>query len=269
MEPASGWAKSSTTQAWQISTPSSLSHAENHKHQHCNQLLPGTAGLALPPLPARPPTRTNSCRETPSSPSLESLAGPRTTRRLASPESMASRGASRVASPPPSDSAASQVASFPPPDKTAAAESGAGLSKTQLLDSAASKTHLLDAIFQGRKTSQENSSPLKLRSHTKSESIDSGSSASSYSIASECATLPGDLASTSTEALDSQAGSPGKAPGSGGGGRLKKFPSNRSFSVASLTPKLNKLPEMATNIRRRMSNQFAQAGHQVGVDLNS
>ena len=48
---------------------------------------------------------------------------------------------------------------------------------------------------------------------------------------------------------------------------MKKFPSNRSFSVASLTPKLNKLPEMATNIRRRMSNQFAQAGHQVGVDL--
>ena len=50
---------------------------------------------------------------------------------------------------------------------------------------------------------------------------------------------------------------------------MKKFPSNRSFSVASLTPKLNKLPEMATNIRRRMSNQFAQAGHQVGVELNS
>ena len=243
-----------------------------YEHQHCNHLVPGRAGLALPPLPARPPTRTNSCRETPSSPSLESLAGPRTTRRVASPESMlASRGTSRVASPPPSDSAASRVASFPPPDKTAAAgglaESGASLSKTQLLDSAASKTHLLDALFQGRKASQDNSSPLKLRSHTKSESIDSGSSASSYSIASECATLPGDLASTSTEALDSQAGSPVKAPGSGGGGRLKKFPSNRSFSVASLTPKLNKLPEMATNIRRRMSNQFAQAGHQVGVDL--
>ena len=256
--------------------PPKLGNYQHHLlyHQHYNHPLSGTAGLALPPLPARPPTRTNSCRETPSSPSLESQAGPRTTRRVASPESMASRGIERVASPPPSDSAASQVASLPPPpDKTAAAgglaESGASLSKTQLLDSAASKTHLLDALFQGRKASQENSSPLKLRSHTKSESIDSGSSASSYSIASECATLPGDLASTSTEALDSQAGSPGKAPGSGGGGRLKKFPSNRSFSVASLTPKLNKLPEMATNIRRRMSNQFAQAGHQVGVDLNS
>ena len=183
------------------------------------------------------------------------------------------------------------------PDKTGLLESGAGLSKAHLLlDSSASKTHLLDALFQGRKASQENlasqggsSSPLKLglRSHTKSESIDSGSSASSYSIASECATLPGDLTASSVEvltknanaaktiktdttdqkfqALDSRAGSPGKAPSSSSssGGRVKKFPSNRSFSVASLTPKLNKLPEMATNIRRRMSNQFAQAGHQV------
>ena len=176
------------------------------------------------------------------------------------------------------------------PDKTGLLESGAGLSKAHLLlDSSASKTHLLDALFQGRKASQENlasqggsSSPLKLglRSHTKSESIDSGSSASSYSIASECATLPGDLAASSVEvltknanastdqnfqALDSRAGSPGKTPSSSSssGGRVKKFPSNRSFSVASLTPKLNKLPEMATNIRRRMSNQFAQAGHQV------
>ena len=177
------------------------------------------------------------------------------------------------------------------PDKAAGLlESGAGLSKAHLLlDSSASKTHLLDALFQGRKASQENlasqggsSSPLKLglRSHTKSESIDSGSSASSYSIASECATLPGDLAASSVEvltkktkienshkcenlqALDSRAGSPGKTPSSSSS-RVKKFPSNRSFSVASLTPKLNKLPEMATNIRRRMSNQFAQAGHQV------
>ena len=129
----------------------------------------GAAGLALlPPLPARP-IRTHSCHS-------ESL---------------------------------------PAPDKTAAGllESGAGLSKTHLLDSpATSKTHLLDALFQGRKASQENlasssqgglSSPLKvgLRSHTKSESIDSGSSASSYSIASECATLPGDLAASSVEVL--------------------------------------------------------------------
>ena len=127
----------------------------------------GAAGLALPPLPARP-IRTHSCRE-----------------------------------------------SAPAPDKAAAGllESGAGLSKTHLLESpATSKTHLLDALFQGRKASQENlassqgglSSPLKLglRSHTKSESIDSGSSASSYSIASECATLPGDLAASSVEVLN-------------------------------------------------------------------
>ena len=195
----------------------------------------GAAGLALPPLPTRP-LRTHSCRE-----------------------------------------------SVHPADKAVGLlESGPGLAKTHLLDSSASKTHLLDALFQGRKASQENlgSQGLKvgLRSHTKSESIDSGSSASSYSIASECATLPGDLAASSVEvltktkienlhkfenlqALDSRAGSPGKTPSSSG--RVKKFPSNRSFSVASLTPKLNKLPEMATNIRRRMSNQFAQAGHQV------
>ena len=174
------------------------------------------------------------------------------------------------------------------PDKTGLLETGAGLSKAHLLlDSSASKTHLLDALFQGRKASQENLAnqgqglKVGLRSHTKSESIDSGSSASSYSIASECATLPGDLAASSVEvltniaisqkvensqkyknfqALDSRAGSPGKTPSSS---RVKKFPSNRSFSVASLTPKLNKLPEMATNIRRRMSNQFAQAGIQV------
>ena len=198
----------------------------------------GAAGLALPPLPARP-LRTHSCRE-----------------------------------------------SVHPADKAAGLlESGAGLAKTHLLDSSASKTHLLDALFQGRKASQENLASqgqglkLGLRSHTKSESIDSGSSASSYSIASECATLPGDLAASSVEvltktkienshkyenlqALDSRAGSPGKTPSSSSS-RVKKFPSNRSFSVASLTPKLNKLPEMATNIRRRMSNQFAQAGHQV------
>ena len=124
------------------------------------------------------------------------------------------------------------------PDKAAGLlESGAGLPKAHLLlDSSASKTHLLDALFQGRKASQENlasqggsSSPLKLglRSHTKSESIDSGSSASSYSIASECATLPGDLAASSVEvltksanaptdqkfqALDSRAGSPRQDP---------------------------------------------------------
>ena len=104
------------------------------------------------------------------------------------------------------------------PDKAAAFESGAGLSKAHLLlDSSASKTHLLDALFQGRKASQENlasqggsSSPLKLglRSHTKSESIDSGSSASSYSIASECATLPGDLAASSVEVLTKIAKTP-------------------------------------------------------------
>ena len=118
----------------------------------------GAAGLALPPLPARP-LRTHSCRE-----------------------------------------------SVHPADKAAGLlESGAGLAKTHLLDSSASKTHLLDALFQGRKASQENlaSQGLKvgLRSHTKSESIDSGSSASSYSIASECATLPGDLAASSVEVL--------------------------------------------------------------------
>ena len=122
----------------------------------------GAAGLALPPLPARP-IRTHSCRE-----------------------------------------------SAPAPDKAAAGllESGAGLSKTHLLDSpATSKTHLLDALFQGRKASQENLASqgqglkVGLRSHTKSESIDSGSSASSYSIASECATLPGDLAASSVEVL--------------------------------------------------------------------
>ena len=95
-----------------------------------------------------------------------------------------------------------------PADKAAGLlESGAGLSKTHLLDSSASKTHLLDALFQGWKASQENLASqgqglkVGLRSHTKSESIDSGSSASSYSIASECATLPGDLAASSVEVL--------------------------------------------------------------------
>ena len=137
-------------------------------------------------------------------------------------------------------------------------------------EAATSKTHLLDARFQGRKASQESlvsqGSLLKARSHTKSESIDSGSSASSYSITSESPTQPspgsGPLGSShSSEHLDTTLSSPGKA-------RLKKFPNNRSFTVANLGPKLNKLPEMATNIRRRMSNQFTQAGPQVTNSLS-
>ena len=128
---------------------------------------------------------------------------------------------------------------------------------------APSKTHLLDALFQGRKASQESlschGSPFKVRSHTKSESIDSGSSASSYSITSESPTLPGDFGASS-EAIDGRANSPSKP-------KLKKFANNRSFSVANLGPKLTKLPEMATSIRRRMSNQFAQGSGQVRSSL--
>ena len=128
-------------------------------------------------------------------------------------------------------------------------------------DGPQTKTHLLDSRFQGRKASLESLASQRTRSHTKSESIDSGSSASSYSIASESPQPPrsgGELGSScSAEHLDRSAdSSPGK-------GKIKKFPNTRSFTVANLGPKLNKLPEMATSIRRRMSNQFSQAGSQV------
>jgi len=126
------------------------------------------------------------------------------------------------------------------------------------------KTGKLEGIFFSRKMSQESlvshgSETVKPKfiNHQKSESIDSGSS-SSYSLTSDSPTLLNkncdNSSKNSLENLDSLSSSPKKS-------KLKKFPSTRSFTVGNLGPRLNKLPEFASNIRRRMSDHIKPIGN--------
>jgi len=126
------------------------------------------------------------------------------------------------------------------------------------------KTGKLEGIFFSRKMSQESlvshgSETVKPKfiNHQKSESIDSGSS-SSYSLTSNSPTLLNkncdNSSKNSLENLDSLSSSPKKS-------KLKKFPSTRSFTVGNLGPRLNKLPEFASNIRRRMSDHIKPIGN--------
>jgi hypothetical protein len=136
--------------------------------------------------------------------------------------------------------------------------------RTDKFQNCDTKTSKLEGIFFNRKMSQESlvshgSETIKSKfiNHQKSESIDSGSS-SSYSITSDSPTLLNkncdNLSKNSLENLDSLSSSPKKS-------KLKKFPSTRSFTVGNLGPRLNKLPELASNIRRRMSDHIKPIGN--------
>jgi len=136
--------------------------------------------------------------------------------------------------------------------------------RTDKFQNCDTKTSRLEGIFFNRKMSQESlvshgSETIKSKfiNHQKSESIDSGSS-SSYSITSDSPTLLNkncdNLSKNSLENLDSLSSSPKKS-------KLKKFPSTRSFTVGNLGPRLNKLPELASNIRRRMSDHIKPIGN--------
>jgi len=136
--------------------------------------------------------------------------------------------------------------------------------RTDKFQNSDTKTSKLEGIFFNRKMSQESlvshgSETIKSKfiNHQKSESIDSGSS-SSYSITSDSPTLLNkncdNLSKNSLENLDSLSNSPKKS-------KLKKFPSTRSFTVGNLGPRLNKLPELASNIRRRMSDHIKPIGN--------
>eukprot|EP00092_Neocalanus_flemingeri_P004733 GFUD01005098.1.p1 GENE.GFUD01005098.1~~GFUD01005098.1.p1 ORF type:complete len:1563 (+),score=315.45 GFUD01005098.1:146-4834(+) len=136
--------------------------------------------------------------------------------------------------------------------------------KTDIFQHCDTKTSRLEGIFFNRKMSQESlashgseTARSKFMNHQKSESIDSGSS-SSYSLTSDSPTLLNkncdNSSKNSLENLDSLSGSPKKS-------KLKKFPSTRSFTVGNLGPRLNKLPELASNIRRRMSDHIKPIGN--------